>query len=81
MKLVSVEGAYASLAELDVVIDKESETGIYSALDRDTDDKTPSRRSFFTPGGCEVSKPGQGIYIEKVLYTDGTSRSVNRYGM
>ncbi len=79
-KFICTEGTYASLAELDIVMDKENGTGIGNILDSGTRVKTPLRYNFFTLNGCQIPGPAFGVYIEKVFYSDGTSESVKKFG-
>lgn len=78
IKLICKEGTYASLAELDVIIDKETETDIENVCIEDSPEKTTTHRTFFALNGSQITEPTQGIYIEKEFYTDGTSKSIKK---
>ena len=78
IKLICKEGTYASLAELDVIIDKETETDIENVCIDDSHEKTTTHRTFFALNGSQITEPTQGIYIEKEFYADGTSKSIKK---
>ena len=78
IRLTCTEGSYASLAELDVVLDQEKTTAI-GGVDADAAGKTVKSCVYYTLGGKQVAEPERGIYIERLTYTDGTTSSVKRY--
>ena len=78
IRLVSKEGDYASLAELDVVIDKNTETGIEQVEEPDYTEKQVVSRTFYSIDGRQITEPTNGIIIEKIIYSDGTIKSVKR---
>ena len=75
IKLICTEGSYASLAELDVVLD-ETSSGIDAV---DTPDKTVKSRSYYSLDGRQIEEPSVGLFIEQTRYTDGTVKSVKKY--
>lgn len=78
IRLVCLEGEFASLAELDVVIGKDVETGVEEVAVAGAGKGKPVNRAFFTIDGMQIAKPVRGLFIERVVYADGTSRCVKR---
>ncbi len=75
IKLICKEGTYASIAELDVVVDPSIDTAIEDAP------FTPNsqeiiQRSFFSIDGRKITEPEKGIFIERTLFADGKVKSV-----
>lgn len=78
IKLICMEGTYASLAELDVVIAPSETTAIGQPYTPETNKKEIKHRCFFSLDGRKITHPTQGVFIEQLLYSDGTCKNVKR---
>ena len=76
IKLVCTEGTFASVAELDVVAE-EVDTGIDGA-GYDDNGKTVASHRLYTIDGQAASDSCKGLLIDKITYTDGTTRCVKK---
>ena len=76
IKLVCTEGTFASVAELDIVAE-EVDTGIDGA-GYDDDGKTVASHRLYTIDGQAASDSCKGLLIDKITYTDGTTRCVKK---
>lgn len=77
IKMVCKEGTYASIAEFDVVLADGTSTGINDAkLNAESEIVS---RTYYTLDGCQIQAPQAGIYIERIAYQDGTTKSIKRF--
>lgn len=79
VKLICKEGTYASLAELDIVIDPSEITAI-SLPSAPSEGKEVMRRECFSLDGRQIDNGMRGVYIERLLYNDGSSKSEKKIG-
>lgn len=75
VKLTCTSGTYASLAELDVVLD-ETSSSIETA---DAQGKTVKTRCYYNIDGQQIAEPGHGLFIERTVYTDGSVKSIKKF--
>ena len=76
VKLHVPKGTYASIAEFDIVGSTVT-SGIENAV-TDTADKKIVSRKLYTIDGTELLHADKGIYIEKITFADGTTKSVKK---
>lgn len=76
IKLICKEGTWASVAELDVVLD-ESATAIEN-VQADVASHPVIRRDFFALDGRQIDEPSQGLFIERTLYANGQTQSLKK---
>ena len=76
IKIVSTD-ATASIAEIDVVLNSKTTTGI-DEVTAETGKKVVSRK-YFTTDGRQINAPQKGIYLEFVTYEDGTTHTVKKF--
>jgi len=76
VKLHVPKGTYASIAEFDIVGSTVT-SGIENAVTDTADKKIVSRR-LYTIDGTELLHADKGIYIEKITFADGTTKSVKK---
>lgn len=78
IKLICKEDTWASLAELDVILDP-----VYTAIEAVSTDGAESavvRRDYYSLDGRLMAGPVRGVYIERIHYEDGVIRSVKKWG-
>lgn len=76
IKLICKEGTWASVAELDVVLDPTA-TAI-ETVQADLTNQRVVRRDFFSLDGRQIDEPNHGIFIERTIYTNGQIQSVKK---
>lgn len=76
VKLVCREGTFASVAELDIVAEA-VDTGI-DTTDSDDNGKTVVSHKLFTIDGQAAANNSKGLLIDKITYSDGTTRCVKK---
>lgn len=74
VRLRSNEGAYASLAELDLV-GRDASLASVEGIGGASEDKVTSREFYTIDGRRAISAPQRGIYIERLHYANGASRT------
>lgn len=78
IKLISNEGTYASIAELNVVLNNSGTVDI-STPTISKEEKNVLGKDYFTMSGVVVQNPQKGLYIERIIYADGSSESNKVY--
>ena len=78
-RLTAIEGTYASLAEIDILIDKAAETPVQAVRAEPATNGTIVAKRYFTLSGQQLSDPANcGLYIEQLCYADGRMSSTKR---
>lgn len=75
-RITKYNGGTASIAEINAVLADET-TGIEHVMPN-KGCKTIMATKYYTPDGRQVTTPGKGLFLERVVYTDGTSKTVKR---
>ena len=76
IKLICKEGTWASVSELDVVLDPTA-TAI-KTVQADVTNLHVVRHDFFSLDGRQIDEPNHGIFIERIIYTNGQIQSVKK---
>lgn len=77
VKLICTEGTYASLAEFDL-IGHSVATGTADITADDTNGQNIVARKYYRLNGTEIATPRKGLYIEQLILSDGSTRTVKK---
>lgn len=78
IRLTSNDGSYASMAELNVIIDYETETSIDSPNADENRRSTISGITYYTLSGIPTSSMTKGLVVEKTVYADGSTKAIKK---
>ena len=68
------------LASADICATVSSLSALSTGIESIAADKDVKEIKYFTVGGVEVEKPAAGVYIQQMIFTDGTVKSISVAG-
>lgn len=78
IKIVKTDGKAASLAEINVVLAAADDPSTSISSASAVREKKIIVRTYYTLDGRAINAPEKGFYIEKVVYEDGTVKSMKK---